>query len=204
MKTTELIFIGIFILLLLSITNYNFKIIFTLILGYLIFFPEKKQYFYNTINNTINNTRKENEIDILFKEGNENIAKLHQYNKKIYKRIKINWKKFKKTTLIILDNSTLTYQHQHYSILKDLHNELLNDMSSLIVSLKPESIQELTSTIDRTLPLDVHIRSIIRKMDFILNNILKIIASKINERWDTYTSTEINPIDIDSPEPVMS
>ena len=196
----EKVLIGIFILLVLSISNYNFKILFTLILGYLIFFPEKRQYLYSTVNNVT----KESEIDILFKEGDDNIGKLHQYNQKIYKKIKANWKKFKSTTQMLLDNSNLTYQHQHYSILKDLQTELLNDMSALIVSLKPESIQEITGTVDRTLPLDVHIRSVIRKMDFIINNILTIISTKINETWDKYPSTEISPIDINAPEPILA
>lgn len=202
--------IGLILLLLLSIFNYNFKIILVIILLYLLFFPDKRDMLYKTLNidkmkknvDDVNNNH--NQVSILFKEGDLNIKSLKQYRKSsstIYVSIKNTWKSFKKNVEMIIDNPRLTYPHHYYTILKDQRLIILNQMSALITNLEATNLKEITGLIDRTLPLDTHIRSIIRKMDLILGNILDIISENINNKWEMYPNTEINPIDNNSPEP---
>ncbi len=202
--------IGIILLLLLSIFNYNFKIILVIILLYLLFFPDKRDILYKSLNmdkmkkNTDDIHNNQNQISILFTEGDLNIKSLKQYRKSspsLYLSIKNTWKSFKKNTEMIINNPRLTHPDHYYTILKDQRLIILNQMSALITNLEATNLKEITGTKDRTLPLDTHIRSIIRKMDLILGHILEIISENINKKWEMYPNTEINPVDNNSPEP---
>ncbi len=200
--------IGLILLLLLSIFNFNFKIVFVIILVYLLLFPDKRNMLYNTLN--IDQMRKKtddnnnNQITILFNEGDLNIKSLKQYRKSsptLYLSIKNAWKGVKKNVEMIINNPRLTHPDHYYTILKDQRLIILNQMSALITNLEATNLKEITGIKDRSLPLDTHIRSLIRKMDLILGHILEIISENINKKWEMYPNTEINPIDNNSPEP---
>jgi hypothetical protein len=207
---TYLVLIGLIILLLIPTLNYNFKILLILILSYLLFYPEKRQYLYDAIgidkmNRKINDPNQiNNQLNILFNEGNNILKELRQYkknNKPVYLSIKISWKKLKNIADLIINNPSLTYPQHYYSILKEQRKLILNQMSSLIINSEAVNIKEISSQIDGTLPFDAHIRSIIRKMNIIIDNIFKIIIININEKWELNPSVEISPVDINSPEP---
>ncbi len=200
--------IGLILLLLLSIFNFNFKIVFVIILVYLLLFPDKRNMLYNTLN--IDQMRKKtddnnnNQITILFNEGDLNIKSLKQYRKSsptLYVSIKNAWKGVKKNVEMIINNPRLTHPDHYYTILKDQRLIILNQMSALITNLEATNLKEITGIKDRSLPLDTHIRSLIRKMDLILGHILEFISENINKKWEMYPNTEINPIDNNSPEP---
>jgi hypothetical protein len=206
----ETYLIGIILLLLLSIFNYNFKIILVIILLYLLFFPDKRDILYKTLNmdkmkkNTNDTNNNQHQTSILFEEGDLNIKSLKQYRNSspsIYMSIKNAWKSFKKNVEMIINNPRLTHPDHYYTILKDQRLIILNQMSSLITNLEATNLKEITGTKDRTLPLDTHIRSLIRKMDLILGHLLEIVSENINKKWEMYPTTEINPVDNNSPEP---
>lgn len=79
-------------------------------------------------------------------------------------------------------------------------------MASMIVNLEPLNIKENSFTIDSTLPQDQHIRSLIRRMNIVLDNIFQIIKNQINLIWNVNPSIEISPIQwgADIPEPFNS
>jgi hypothetical protein len=209
---TNFILIILIILLGLPVINYNFKILFIIILAYLLFYPEHRKLLYDNIG--INNMKKQtedpnqnvNKLNGLLLEGKSIIKELKQYKKdnpRVYLSIKLAWKKIEKITMTIIENPSITYPHHLYSILKDKRQLILEQMSALIVGIKAYNLKELSSRYERTLPLDVHIRSHIRKITIVMDYILEIIKNNINETWNLNPNTEISPVDIDfkSPEP---
>jgi hypothetical protein len=207
---TYLILIGLIILLLVPTLNYNFKIIFIIILLYLLIFPDKREFLYNSIG--IDNMKKKfndphqitGKLNMLFTEGDNNIKELKQYrkkNKSLYLSIKIAWKNLKRISEMLISNPSLTYPQHYYSILKEQRKIILNQLSSLIINSEVVNIKEISSKIESLLPFDVHIRSIIRKMSIVIDNILSIIIRDINEKWELNPSIQISPVDINSPEP---
>jgi hypothetical protein len=70
----------------------------------------------------------------------------------------------------------------------------------MIVDLEALNLKESTLAKDRTLPLDIGIRVIIRKMDIVLNYILNIIKNKINSDWLEKPYNEISPVEWGEPQ----
>lgn len=211
---TNFILIGLIILLGLPVINYNFKILFIIILAYLLFFPEERKLLYDNLGIESMKKNKEdsdpnqniNKLKTMVDEGNTIIKELKQYKKtnpRVYLSIKLSWKKIENISKQIIENSLLTYPHHLYTILKDQRQFILNQMSGMIVAIKPYTMKELSGKYERTLPIDVHIRSIIRKISIVIDYILEIVKNNINNNWSVNPSTEISPVDIDfkSPEP---
>ena len=209
---TNFILIILIILLGLPLINYNFKILFIITLAYLLFYPEHRQLLYdnigigNMMKQTDDPNQKVNKLNELLLEGKNIIKELKQYKKAnlgVYTSIKLSWKKIEKLSTTIIENPLITYPHHLYSILKDKRQFILDQMGALIVSIKPYNLKELSARYERTLPLDVHIRSQIRKITIVMDYILEIIQNNINNKWNLNPSTEISPVDIDfkSPEP---
>ena len=101
MNTNFILIISI-ILLGLPVINYNFKIVFIIILAYLLFYPEHRQLLYDNIG--INYMKKQtedpnqnvNKLNGLLLEGKSIIKELKQYKKtnpRVYLSIKLSWKK---------------------------------------------------------------------------------------------------------------
>ena len=202
--TNELILIGILIIIGLPLLNYNFRLLIVIIFIYLLVFPERRNLLYNTFVNE--KTKKElssgdadsSKSNVLYQEGTQLIKELKKYrkdNQTVYLSIKISWKKFMKLSDTLLNNDNITYPHHIFSSLLDQKKYILNQMSSIIINLEPLNLHETTLTKERTLPLDVNIRVIIRKMSVILDYILNIIKNKINNRWYENPYTELSPID---------
>jgi hypothetical protein len=209
---TDFILIVLIILLGLPLINYNFKIVFIIILAYLFFYPDHRQLLYDNIGidkmmkKTDDPKQNFNRLSGLLLEGKNIIKELKQYktsNLGVYTSIKLSWKKIEKISTTIIENPSITYPHHLYSILKDKRQLILDQMGALIVGIKPYNLKELSSSYERTLPLDVHIRSLIRKITIVMDYILEIIQTNINHKWVLNPSTEISPVDIDfhSPEP---
>lgn len=207
----------------LPMINYNFRLLIVILIGYLLIFPEQRIMLYknlgldklnalNIIDNSYKNLNNKNDdkkyqpqsksLSILYEEGNEIIKQLKNYkkeNRTVYLSIKLTWKKLMKLTNTILLNQSMTYPHQLFSILLEQRKYILNQMSAIIVSLEPLNLQENTLTKERTLPLDTHIRSLIRKMDVIINYILDIVKKYINYKWDENPYLEISPVELNTP-----
>ena len=207
----ELILVITLILVGLPLLNYNFRIVIALVIIYLIIFPERRDILYKLITNqqNIQSISKQPELSISFKdnvlynEGDELIKELKKYKSdgsSIYVSIKISWKKFKKLSILLLSNNTITYPHHIFSTLVDQRKYILNQMSSMIINSEPINLRESTLTKDRTLPLDTHIRIIIRKMDVILNHILTNVKNKINIEWLENPYTENSPVEWNVPQ----
>lgn len=207
---TEFILIFFIILLALPVINYNFKILFIIILAYLLFFPEERKMLYNSFG--VDKMKKkiddpnQNIIKLsgLILEGKNIFKELKQYKKDnpdVYLSIKLSWKKIEKISDTIIQNPFITYPHHLYSILKDKKEFILTQMNAMIVNIKPYTTKELTSTSERTLPIDSHIRSLIRKITIVMDYILEIVKNNINNVWAVYPSSEISPVDIDSKSP---
>lgn len=208
----------------LPMINYNFRLLIVILIGYLLIFPEQRIIFYKTLGldklNALNiidssyknliNKNDDNKyqsqsksLSILYDEGNEIIKQLKNYkkeNRTVYLSIKLTWKKLMKLANTILLNQSMTYPHQLFGILLEQRKYILNQMSAMIVSLEPLNLQENTLTKERTLPLDTHIRSLIRKMDVIINYILEIVKKYINYKWNENPYLEISPVELNTPQ----
>jgi hypothetical protein len=214
MLSTEVLILIILLLLAgLPLINYNFKIIFVVIIGYLLLFPEQRNILMNQINyekknnKTIDPEQKINKLNTLINEGTKLIKELKIYrkhNKSVYLSIKLSWKKLYRLSLNILENPTQTFQHHIFSTLIDQRKFINEQMSAMIVNLEPLNIKENTFTVDSTLPQDQHIRSLIRRINIVLDNIFEIIKKQINMVWNINPSTEISPIEWGGPEPFNS
>jgi hypothetical protein len=213
---SEWLLFGLLILLLIPTLNYNFKIIFIIIIGYFILFPDKRAILYNNLSENLGldkhkqeNKKKDpnkigNKLDILFMEGTEIIKELKTYKKAnppVYLSIKIAWGNFQKLSESIFINENMTYPQHIFSTLEEKRKLILNQMSSIIVNLESSNLQESSLTINRTLPLDNHIRILIRKMTVVLNHILDILSKEINKKWETTPYMEISPVEWNSPKP---
>ncbi len=214
MLSTEVLILIILLLLAgLPLINYNFKIVFVIIIGYLLLFPEQRTLLIEQINsekkknNVIDPEQKINKLNILINEGNNLIKELKIYKKTrkaLYLSIKLSWSKLSKLSINIIENPTQTFQHHIFSTLIDQRKFINEQMAAIIVGLEPLNIKENTLTIDPTLPQDQHIRILIRKMNIVLDNIFEIIKNQINLAWNANPSTEISPIEWGNPEPYNS
>jgi hypothetical protein len=211
----ELILIGVLVLIGLPLLNYNFRIIFVILIGYLIIFPERRNMIYMIIKKNINNTESigpfkdsslnpsSNKYNKLCNEGDQLLKELKKYKRdesNVYLSIKISWKKFKKISNLLLSDTNITYPHHMFTTLIDQRKYILNQMSAMIVDMEALNLKESTLTKDRTLPLDVGLRVIIRKMDIVLNYILNIIKNKINSDWVEKPYNEISPVEWGEPQ----
>ena len=203
------ILITLIIILFLPVINYNFKIIFAIFFIYLLVYPEQRTLLYNNLNNRkkeniINDPNQiNNKLNILLDEGKNVIKELKQYKSPLYLSIKFSWKKITKISKLIIQNQSIAYPQNLYSILKDQKLFILNQISSIIINNEAFDIKERTLVFDRTLPLDEHIRYINRKLNVVIDNILNIISTNINDNWNINPSNEISPVDMDlnAPEP---
>ncbi len=205
----ELILIGVLILIVLPLLNYNFRIIFVILIGYLIIFPERRNTIYMIINKikskNINTDEtvgplksSSDKYNKLCNEGDQLLKELKKYKRdesNVYLSIKISWKKFKKLSNLLLSDTNITYPQHLFSTLIDQRKYILNQMSAMIIDLEALNLKESTLTKDRTLPLDAGLRIIIRKTDVVLNYILNIIKNKINTDWSEKPYTEISPVE---------
>ena len=208
--------------------KYDFRLLIVILIGYMLIFPEKRIIFYqilgldklNTLNildnsykniinkndnlNNNNNDKINNKsLSVLYGEGNAIIKELKNYkkdNRTMYLSVKLTWKKLIKLTNTILSNQSMTFPHQLFGILLEQRKYILNQMSGMIVSLEPLNLQENTLTKERTLPLDTHIRILIRKFDMIINYILDIVKSYINYKWNENPYLEISPVELNTPQ----
>ncbi len=211
----ELILIGVLVLIGLPLLNYNFRIIFVILIGYLIIFPERRNMIYMILKKNINTTESigpfkdsslnpsSNKYNTLCDEGDQLLKELKKYKRdesNVYLSIKISWKKFKKISNSLLSNTNITYPHHMFTTLIDQRKYILNQMSAMVVDLEALNLKESTLTKDRTLPLDIGVRVIIRKMDIVLNYILNIIKNKINSDWLEKPYNEISPVEWGEPQ----
>lgn len=209
---SEWVLFGLLILLLIPTLNYNFKIIFIIIIGYFIVFPDKRNILTEQLGIDKNKYEKKrrdpnkigNKLDILFNEGTQIIKELKPYKKTnppIYLSIKIAWNNFQKLSESLFINDNMTYPHHIFSTLEEKRKVILNQMSAIIVNLESSNLHETSLTINRTLPLDNHVRILIRKMTVVLNHILDILSKEINKKWENTPYMEISPVEWNSPKP---
>jgi hypothetical protein len=222
MLSTEIILIILLLLVGLPLINYNFKIVLIIIIAYLLLFPEQRILLTNQINqiipidnisgsknNRINDPQQNiNKLNILIDNGHKIIKELKIYkginntnNKSVYLSIKFSWKNLSKLALNIIEKKNQTHQHHIFSTLIDQRKFIIEQMASMIVGLEPLNIKENTNTVDPNLPQDQHIRSLIRKMSLVLDNIFELIKKQINLVWEINPSTEISPVEWGAPEP---
>jgi hypothetical protein len=100
----------------------------------------------------------------------------------------------------VMNNTKNTYQHHVFSTLVDQRKYVLNQMASLIVSNETLNIHENTLTKQRDLPLDTHIRVLIRKMITIFDLILDMVKNQINSVWSENTYNELSPVEWNTPQ----
>jgi hypothetical protein len=214
---TNLVLLGLIILLGLPVLNYNFKIIFIIFLGYLLIYPDHREMLYNNLgienmrknadetNKTKNQSQSQSsQLLVLINEGKNIIKELKQYkktNSSLYLSVKLSWRKIEKLSNTIIQNPLITYPHHLYSILKDQRKFILSQMSAILINTEPANIKELSSRYERTLPLDVHIRSLIRKISVVMDHILEMVKNNINNNWIVNPNSEISPVDIDIKSP---
>ncbi len=209
---SEWLLFGLLIILLIPTLNYNFKIIFIIIIGYLILFPDKRTILYNNLSENLGldkrkNDKKDpnkigNKLNILFMEGTQIIKELKPYKKTnppVYLSIKLAWYNFQKLSESLFMNDNMTYPHHIFSTLEEKRKVILNQMSAIIVNLESSNLHETSMTINRTLPLDNHVRILIRKMTVVLNHILDILSQQINKKWENSPYIEISPVEWNSP-----
>jgi hypothetical protein len=203
---TDIKIIFFLIILGLPLLQYDFRLLIIIILIFFLVFPEKRNSIYNLIKteNIPIKGEKDNNLNILYQEGNSILKELKTYKKPnsfIYQSIKSSWKKFVKLSQSVMNNTKNTYQHHVFSTLVDQRRYILNQMSALIVSSEETvNLYENTLTKQRDLPLDTHIRILIRKMITIFDFILDIVKNQINSVWSENTYTELSPVEWNTPQ----
>jgi hypothetical protein len=203
---TDIKIISFLIILGLPLLQYDFRLLIIIILIFFLVFPEKRNSIYNLIKseNIPIKGEKDNNLNILYQEGNSILKELKTYKKPnsfIYQSIKSSWKKFIKLSQSVMNNTKNTYQHHVFSTLVDQRRYILNQMSALIVSSEETvNLYENTLTKQRDLPLDTHIRILIRKMITIFDFILDIVKNQINSVWSENTYTELSPVEWNTPQ----
>jgi hypothetical protein len=207
--STDLILIGLLIVIGLPVLQYDFRMMVIIMIIFLLIFPDKRDTLYKSLG--IENLKKKSssshketkQINILYEEGGSILKELKMYGKKnpsVYLSIKLTWKKFMNISDSIFNNKIGTYQHHLFSTLVDQRKYILNQMSAMILSLDTVSIRESTLTKERTLPLDNHVRILIRKMSTVLDMILEIIKNHINDRWNENPYVENSPVEWGMPQ----
>jgi hypothetical protein len=203
---TDIILISFLIIIGLPLLQYDFRLLIIIILIFFLVFPEKRNSIYNNLIKSENipiKGEKDNNLNILYQEGNSILKELKAYKKPnsfIYQSIKSSWKKFVKLSQSTMNNTKNTYQHHVFSTLVDQRKYILNQMSALIVSSEGLNLHENTLTKERDLPLDTHIRILIRKMITIFDFILDIVKNQINSVWSENTYTELSPVEWNTPQ----
>jgi hypothetical protein len=194
---TDIILISFLIILGLPLLQYDFRLLIIIILIYFLVFPEKRNSIYDNLIKNENipiNGEKNNNLNILYQEGNSIVKELKTYKKTnslIYQSIKASWKNFVKLSQSVMNNTKNTYQHHVFSTLVDQRKYILNQMSALIVSSEALNLHENTLTKQRDLPLDTRIRILIRKMITVFDLILDIVKNQINSVWNENTYNEL-------------
>jgi hypothetical protein len=203
---TDIILISFLIILGLPLLQYDFRLLIIIILIYFLVFPEKRNSIYDNLIKNENipiNGEKNNNLNILYQEGNSIVKELKTYKKTnslIYQSIKASWKNFVKLSQSVMNNTKNTYQHHVFSTLVDQRKYILNQMSALIVSSEALNLHENTLTKQRDLPLDTRIRILIRKMITVFDLILDIVKNQINSVWNENTYNELSPVEWNTPQ----
>ncbi len=203
---TDIILISFLIILGLPLLQYDFRLLIIIILIYFLVFPDKRNSIYNNLIKSENvpiKGEKDNNLNILYQEGNSIIKELKIYKKPnslIYQSIKASWKNFVKLSQSVMNNTKNTYQHHVFSTLIDQRKYILNQMSALIVSSEALNLHENTLTKQRDLPLDTRIRVLIRKMITVFDLILDIVKNQINLVWSENTYNELSPVEWNTPQ----
>ena len=203
---TDIKIIAFLIILGLPLLQYDFRLLIIIILIYFLVFPEKRNSIYDNLIKNENipiNGEKNNNLNILYQEGNSIVKELKTYKKTnslIYQSIKASWKNFVKLSQSVMNNTKNTYQHHVFSTLVDQRKYILNQMSALIVSSEALNLHENTLTKQRDLPLDTRIRILIRKMITVFDLILDIVKNQINSVWNENTYNELSPVEWNTPQ----
>ena len=207
--STDIILIGLLIVIGLPVLQYDFRMMVIIMIIFLLIFPDKRDTLYKSLG--IENLQKKSssgnqetkKINVLYEEGGNILKELKTYADQapsVFLSIKLTWKKFMKISESILNNKIGTYQHHLFTTLVDQRQYILNQMSAMILSLDTVSIRESTLTKDRTLPLDNHVRILIRKMSTVLDMILEIIKNIINDKWHENPYVENSPVEWGMPQ----
>jgi hypothetical protein len=203
---TDIILLSFLIILGLPLLQYDFRLLIIIILIYFLVFPEKRNSIYNNLiksENVLIKGEKDNRLNILYQEGNlivKDLKKFKKSNSLIYQSIKASWKNFMKLSQSTMNNTHNTYQHHVFSTLVDQRKYILNQMSALIVSSEALNLHENTLTKQRDLPMDTHIRVLIRKMITLFDFILDIVKNQINLVWNENTYNELSPVEWNTPQ----
>ncbi len=202
----DIILISFLIIIGLPLIQYNFRLVIIIIVIYFLIFPEKRNSIYNNLNISKKNTNNgdyDMNMNVLYQEGNSIMKELKKFKKTnslIYQSIKTTWKNFIKLSQSVMNNKKNTYQHHVFSTLVDQRKYILNQMSALIVSNETLNLQENTLTKQRDLPLDTHIRVLIRKMITVFDLILDMVKNQINTVWSENTYNELSPVEWNTPQ----
>jgi hypothetical protein len=203
---TDILLISFLIIIGLPLIQYNFRLVIIIIVIYFLIFPEKRNSIYNNLNISKKNTNNgdyDMNMNVLYQEGNSIMKELKKFKKTnslIYQSIKTTWKNFIKLSQSVMNNTKNTYQHHVFSTLVDQRKYILNQMSALIVSNETLNLQENTLTKQRDLPLDTHIRVLIRKMITVFDLILDMVKNQINTVWSENTYNELSPVEWNTPQ----
>lgn len=203
---TDILLISFLIIIGLPLIQYNFRLVIIIIVIYFLIFPEKRNSIYNNLNISKKNTNNgdyDMNMNVLYQEGNfimKELKKFKKTNSLIYQSIKTTWKNFIKLSQSVMNNTKNTYQHHVFSTLVDQRKYILNQMSALIVSNETLNLQENTLTKQRDLPLDTHIRVLIRKMITVFDLILDMVKNQINTVWSENTYNELSPVEWNTPQ----
>jgi hypothetical protein len=204
---TEIFLLVTLIALSLPFLGYNVKLIIIALLVFFLCYPEQREKILNNsiIKETYQKLKESNEgissnlETILIKEGNLIIQDLQKLKlKKPLKgqfiSIQITWNNFIKLIKQVLNNSKMPYPHHHYETLKDHRKRLLNQLSSLIVGSSPDST---TFNLSR----DEKIREFIKKMEYIIYQIILLLEKRINDEWSSTPYNKINQVQWVGPQP---
>jgi hypothetical protein len=108
---TDIILISFLIILGLPLLQYDFRLLIIIILIYFLVFPEKRNSIYDNLIKNENipiNGEKNNNLNILYQEGNSIVKELKTYKKTnslIYQSIKASWKNFVKLSQSVMNNT---------------------------------------------------------------------------------------------------
>lgn len=184
--------------------NYNFRILLSLIIVYLIFFPESKTKLLDNLG--YNEIKEANKIqnpksNFLYQKGTKelelNLGQLKPFlkTKTQFILIEDTWKQIIDLSRMILDNPDITYPHHHFDTFQKQKNLMIKSISELIPQTPSIHLFETTLTKDRTLFLDQIVRKITRRMIYISDQLEEILKKEINHRWDQNPYSEISPVE---------
>jgi hypothetical protein len=198
---TELILLGILLILSLPILGYNIKLVIIALLVFFLCYPEQREKILNNpiIKTTfqkikdVNNSILPNKYMTLIGEGNSIIKdldklRLKQPLKGQLVSIHITWNSFVKLIKLVLDeNNNKVYLHHHYDTLKDHRKNILNQLTGLIVGSSPGK--------------DEKIRKIIKKVTNVIHQLMLLLEKRINDEWYRNPHNKISQIQWIGPQP---